>query len=135
MRGVQRAASGSPCPDPVAERADPPRPGSFPRRARLLLPDEFQRCLRGARKRGRWLVAASSPSPCTYSRLGIVVGRRAVPSAVVRNRIKRTLREVFRNLAATRNMDVVVRVQSAPSKQDYVALRTEAIELLSRVLC
>lgn len=134
MRGVRRVASGSPSPDPAAVQ-EAPRPGSFPRHARLLRPDEFQRTLRGPRRRGRWLVVAAVPSPFAFSRLGIVVGRRAAPSAVQRNRIKRTLREVFRTLPATRNVDVVVRALSAPSRQDYPALRAEAVELLSKALC
>lgn len=72
------------------------RPHALPRRRRGLAAAEFTRCLRGGRVlsahrfRLHWL-PADGPA-----RLGMAVSRKVDPRAVVRNRIKRTIRESFR---------------------------------------
>jgi ribonuclease P protein component len=74
-------------------------------------------------------------SGLTYSRLGIVAARRAVPSAVQRNRQKRLIRETFRTRRrALPGLDVVVRVlQAAPDIQERRAARAELERLFEQV--
>ena len=60
----------------------------------------------GRRTRARYFTIVSAPSGDS-PRLGLAIGRRASPRAVVRNRIKRIVRDVFRH-AALPALDIVV---------------------------
>ncbi len=84
----------------------------FPPHSRLKTRREFRSVLDNGRSRaGRTAVVYAHPSPATQHRLGLIVSRR-VGSAVVRNRLKRTAREQFRQhrgeFKATDPLDFVV---------------------------
>ena len=69
---------------------------AFPKSARLLIRREFLSLQqRGKRRQSPHFVVVSAPAPGRRSRLGITVTRR-FGKAVVRNRMKRVLREFFR---------------------------------------
>jgi len=61
----------------------------------------------GRRTRARYFTLVSAPGTVDYPRLGLAIGRRASPRAVVRNRIKRIVRDAFRH-AALPAQDIVV---------------------------
>lgn len=71
---------------------------TFPRSARLLRGAEFQTVF-AARQRvsGRFFLINWSPSTTEAARLGLAVSRKVDRRAVVRNRLKRVLRDYFRN--------------------------------------
>ncbi|MEP0845247.1 MAG: ribonuclease P protein component [Phycisphaerae bacterium] len=70
----------------------------FPRRVRLRGRGEFARVLRaGARASDAHLTLCGVRNGLAYTRLGMIVGGR-YGGAVARNRIKRRLREAFRQL-------------------------------------
>jgi ribonuclease P protein component len=76
----------------VSER----RPASFPKRARLRRRSDYLRVQReGRRQHTEHFVVLIAPNPRGVSRIGITVSTR-VGSAVVRNRVKRIMREVLR---------------------------------------
>jgi ribonuclease P protein component len=68
-------------------------------------------------------------------RLGITASRK-VGNAVVRNRLKRRVREIFRRWPGRRNLpavDVVVHLLPAAAAADFSTLRSELSELLGRL--
>lgn len=66
----------------------------------------------------------SAPNRLPYARLGLAVSRKVSTRAVVRNRIKRQVREWFRlHHAVLTGLDVVVVSQRAPG-EDLASLRT-----------
>lgn len=66
-----------------------------------------------------------------HARLGISVGKRAVPTAVGRNRVKRLIRECFRNITKQeKKRDVVIRLRKRLGYSD----QQEAIRALSCAL-
>lgn len=73
-----------------------PPPRGFPRSARLTRAAEYRRVFQGAERfADRYftlLAAPNGPEP----RLGLAISRRVAPRAVDRNRLKRLLRETFR---------------------------------------
>ena len=105
--------------------------GRFPRSARLLVPSDFQGVFeRRSLQRGRLLTLhyrprSESPVPQDPNdaprpaRLGVVVPKKLLRSAVHRNLVKRIVREAFRERADNlASLDIVVRLTSKPKRPD-----------------
>jgi ribonuclease P protein component len=94
---------------------NPDRRGAlcFPRSSRLARSEDFRRALRRRPSAaGPSLVLHACANGGSGARLGLVIGRRELPRAVDRNRVKRLLREGFRReRAALGAIDLVVRLK------------------------
>jgi ribonuclease P protein component len=129
---------------------------TFPREARLLTPEAFARALKTRPFRGKFLwiyrvdceiaddainateatndgnesvpaLALSTPRP----QLGMMIGKRNAKSAVLRNAIKRRIREQFRLRAARLPARAyVVRLAATTAKTDVPLLLTEWVDAL-----
>lgn len=85
----------------------------FPRSRRLLRPEQFVRVYESGRSsRTGPLVVHALPNDLDFSRMGLSISRR-VGNAVLRNRIKRRLREAFRHMQGDLpgSYDLVITVQ------------------------
>ena len=72
-------------------------PAQLTRHRRLTRPEEFKTAFaQGRRQRRSPLALVHRPDPSQPARLGLAVSRKQARSAVLRNRIKRQAREVFR---------------------------------------
>jgi ribonuclease P protein component len=84
---------------------------SFPKRKRLVSNRQFKSVLAGGVGRSNGLLTLyMAENECGYPRLGVSVGK-SCGNAVARNRLKRLIREAFRQ-----NQDRI------PAKFDYVVL-------------
>ena len=86
----------------------------LPKRYRLLRPANFQAVLRrGQQTRDRLFTVYACQNALAHMRVGLVVSRKASPKAVIRNRLKRHMREATRrHQRALRGLDVVVVAKS-----------------------
>ncbi len=105
----------------------------FPRAARVRAKAEFTRVFDAGRRTAEprlalhWLADALPP------RLGLAVSRKVDPNAVGRNRIKRALRERFRQLRPRLGGGAyVVVARSGAARTDNKALQAAFEQLLSR---
>ena len=107
---------------------------TFPRSCRLLKTDEYSSVFNFShRKSGRFLSVYAKPGVSSCARLGIVVGKKQLRTAVSRNFAKRIIREEFRLRRATLPaLDFVVRVTKAVSKADASLVRGELIHLFQK---
>lgn len=99
----------------------------FPRSARLLRPADF-RAPRETRQRltTRNFVAEFWPAPADTPRLGMAVSRRVSKRAVVRNRIRRQIRETFRaQRSLLPNVDILLIARIQAASLDNAALRDD----------
>jgi len=81
----------------------------FSKNRRLLKASEYQEVF----DRNKFKVAhpklllLAMQSDCDQARLGLVVGRKNIPTAVGRNRVKRLVRETFRQTDFPLSLDII----------------------------
>ena len=103
---------------------------------RLRKTDEFSSVFAFRRSlRGRNFELLSRPTSGSSARIGIVVAKKNVRSAVNRNLVKRIVRESFRSARpALPVRDIVVRVVLRIDTPDRQALREEIDNLFARLM-
>ncbi len=98
---------------------------------------DYLNCYRqGRRHRGTLLTLHTIKNQCDHPRLGITASRK-VGKAVVRQRLKRRVREVYRRWNRRSELpplDLVVHLQPAAAQGDFSALADELLGLLHRAL-
>jgi len=93
----------------------------------------------GRRVSGRYMTIIGQPNTLAFDRLGIVASRR-VGGAVVRNRAKRRLREIFRRQSPAgtgssrlKPMDVVVIARRELVDAPFAALEADFTSALAKL--
>ena len=104
---------------------------------RLRRRADYLRCYRtGRRRHGALAILYFAPNQLGHPRLGITASRKVGP-AVVRQRIKRRIKEVYRrwnHRGKLPALDLVVHLKPEARQADFQALRAELLRLLSGVL-
>lgn len=102
------------------------------RPGRLTKPAQFEAVLAGGRMKGsRSFLVRALPNTENGPRLGLIVGKKAAPRSVDRNRVKRLVRIIHGQFAnELGNLDVVVQLRASPRNRDNAALFKELEELM-----
>ena len=137
MLNSELGEAGSGSPDPIQNLESKTQNSSlrFPKSARLTRASEFQKIRReGQSFHGKLIVlSVLKNASTTEARVGLITSRR-VGGAVVRNRVRRRLREIVRadraQLAHGLWIVLIARQQAAAASFD--ALRTEWRQLAGR---
>ncbi len=123
-RGARRAVIGS----------LPYNPGglNFPREARLVRRGEFDAVYRAGKRRSSshfTVFFRANQLPC--SRYGFSI-KKALGGAVVRNRIRRRVREIVRGhrQEIPAGWDIVIHPKSSVARAEFTALATDLLRLL-----
>ncbi|HEY7465337.1 MAG TPA: ribonuclease P protein component [Dehalococcoidia bacterium] len=85
----------------------------------------------GRHNSGRLLALRSTPNELAFSRFAYAVPKR-VGTAVVRNKVRRRLREILRALPFEEGFDVVISVRPEAARSSFYALKQEVETLLRR---
>lgn len=107
----------------------------LPKSHRLRRPAEFRAVLQGSlRWRDEYFGVYAVPNPHPHGRLGIVVSRKTSPRAVVRNRVKRQIRESFRGRQQQLGgLDFVVVASPRAGRVQNAALQASLQKLWEKV--
>jgi ribonuclease P protein component len=115
-------------PGPVAARAGE----SLTSEERLRRRKDYLGCYRtGRRRHGSLTILYFVPNQLGHPRLGITASRK-VGKAVVRHRLKRRIKEVYRrwqDRGRLPALDLVVHLKPEAGKSDFPALRAELLRL------
>jgi ribonuclease P protein component len=87
----------------------------FPRKLRLTAPTHFKAVFNKttAKVSNRYFLILARENQLDHARLGMIVGKKALPEAAQRNRLKRLLRTVFRlNQDLLVGLDIVILARS-----------------------
>ena len=77
----------------------------------------------------------AAPAERSPGRIGYVIGAKAIPRAVDRNRLRRRLRETLRAARpAIEIYDVIVRVKRAVARSEILAAAAEGMVLVEKLL-
>ena len=111
-----------------------PASNTFPKAARLLKRPEFVRLSNRAHHHSmRGLLVVWLPGSTLHARLGVTVSKK-VGNAVLRNRIKRCIREIFRQNRSTLpavDLNVIARREAAA--MDFHRLEQELLTAFGRI--
>lgn len=137
-RGEEKGATRSPASSPEASGRRRGRSGAASRKrgplgaSRLVSRAEFDAVYRtGRRRSSRQFTVFVAPNGLPESRFGMSVGR-ALGGAVVRNRIRRRVREILRlsRREIPSGWDIVVHPRASVAGAEFALLRGELLELL-----
>jgi ribonuclease P protein component len=110
---------------------------TYPRSARLLRSGEFERVYREGRRRSskQFVVFARATGPEQATRFGASV-KRALGGAVVRNRIRRRIREIVRlhRSELPAGWDVVIHPRATVADAEFAALSEELVALMRKAM-
>jgi ribonuclease P protein component len=107
-------------------------PQSFPRAARLVRRSEFEAVYRGGgRKSSAQFVVFYRGNGGPRSRFGISV-KKALGGAVVRNRIRRRIREILRRNSSeiSPGWDIVIHPRTSMTRVAFASIEAELLGLL-----
>ena len=110
----------------------------FPRAARLLQPYDFVRALKTRAQRGQFIwvyrrADIGSNPESVRPRLGMMIGKKNARTSVLRNTVKRRIREQFRlRQTALPTSQYVVRLSSVITTKDVGAVIAEWTNALER---
>ena len=106
---------------------------SFPRVARLTNTSDFLGKFEGRDYTSNFVVL-SRENQVGIARVGAAISKKRVPLAVVKNLIKRSVRENFRTLfPSPRGVDLVVRPTKGIKKKDIPGIAAEISTLLNKI--
>ena len=117
----------------VSRAFDPPRMG-FPRASRLLRRADYDAVYReGRRRSSREFAVFLRPNGLELSRFGWSI-KRALGSAVKRNRMRRRIREIIRlhRQEIAPGWDIVIHPRTTVATANFTALSEELVKLLPR---
>lgn len=90
----------------------------------------------GVRRDAHFLQLIAAPAAQDPGRVGYVIGRKAMPRAVDRNRLRRRLRETVRaSRPSIERFDIILRVRQRVRAADIVVAVGEARRLLDQLMC
>lgn len=123
---------------PGRERPPAPLAGTagerLPPEERLRRRTDYLRCYRtGRRRHGSLALVYFVPNPLGHPRIGITASRK-VGNSVVRHRLKRRIKEVYRRWpgrAQLPALDLVVHLKPEAGKSDFPTLREELLRIFS----
>ncbi|HSF39595.1 MAG TPA: ribonuclease P protein component [Thermoanaerobaculia bacterium] len=105
-------------------------------RERLRRRADYLRCYRtGRRRHGSLALLYFVPNQLGHPRLGITASRK-VGKAVVRHRLKRRIKEIYRrwkDRGQLPPLDLIIHLKPEAGRSDFPALRSELLRLLSGV--
>lgn len=107
----------------------------FPGQVRLRQPPEFKRVFaKGRRQHDEYFTLVVLNNSLNHPRIGLTVSRRAARFAVQRNRIKRVIRESFRQQQAhLPALDIVIMAKPAVVQADNRQLRDSLVRHWQRL--
>ena len=105
------------------------------RRYRLTGTGAFEALFRSGRRReGQFLQLICVAAAREIGRTGIVIGRKALPLAVDRNRVRRLLRvRLHEARPAIERYDLVLRLKKRTARSEFALIAAEAARLLSAI--
>jgi ribonuclease P protein component len=102
------------------------------REERLTKPQQYSNVYgKGSSWTTRFLVMRALPNDLTVSRHGFSISKR-VGNAVIRNKIKRRLKEIIRSEPVKQGWDIVYIVRKPAAEADFATLKETAERLLIR---
>ncbi len=101
-------------------------PASFPPAVRLRQRQAFDHVFSQPKKSyDRYWVVLARANNCSHARLGLVISKKRARLAVQRNRLKRLIRESFRQQQfLIKPLDIIVLARDGLLKADNTTLRT-----------